>query len=71
MILFYIYFNFLSTGCFLYPVKQTCLSNYFDWSLSFEIVDYMNLHYETWAKGERDQTLTLMIRLIIFRPLIG
>ena len=51
MILFYIFFNFSSTGCFLYPVKQTCLSNYFDWSLSFEIVDYMNLHYETWAKG--------------------
>lgn len=50
-ILFYIFFNFSSTGCFLYPVKQTCLSNYFDWSLSFEIVDYMNLHYETWAKG--------------------
>ena len=51
MILFYIFFNFSSTGCFLYQVKQTCLSNYFDWSLSFEIVDYMNLHYETWAKG--------------------
>ena len=50
-IFIYIFFNFSSTGCFLYPVKQTCLSNYFDWSLSFEIVDYMNLHYETWAKG--------------------
>ena len=50
-IIFYIFFNFASTGCLLYPVEKTCLDNYFDWALTSDIVDYMNLHYETWAKG--------------------
>ena len=50
-ILLFIFFNFASTGCLLYPVEKTCLSKYFEWSLSSDLVNYMNLHYETWAKG--------------------
>ena len=50
-IIFYIFFNFASTGCLLYPVEKTCLNDHFKWALSYEIVEYMNLHYETWAKG--------------------
>ena len=50
-ILFFIFFNFTSTGCLLYPVEKTCLSKYFKWSLSGDLINYMNLHYETWAKG--------------------
>jgi hypothetical protein len=50
-IIFYIFFNFSSTGCLLYPVEKTCLNNYFEWALSSDLVEYMNIHYETWAKG--------------------
>ena len=49
-IIFLIFFNFASTGCLIYPVSKTCFYH-LDWSLSFETVKNLNLHYETWAKG--------------------
>ena len=49
-ILFFLFFNFASTGCLIYPVEKTCFSNIY-WALSSETVGYLNLHYETWAKG--------------------
>lgn len=50
-ILLLIFFNFSSTGCLIYPISITCFSNTFDWSLNLDVVQYMNLHYEAWAKA--------------------
>ena len=50
-VIFYIFFNFASTGCLLYPVEKTCLNGHLKWAMPSETVEYMNLHYETWAKG--------------------
>ena len=50
-IVIFIFLNFTSTGCLIYPVERTCMSSYFTWALNAELIEYMNLHYETWAKG--------------------
>lgn len=49
-LVFFVFFNFASTGCLVYPVAKTCITS-LDWSLSYETVKNLNLHYETWAKG--------------------
>ncbi len=49
-IFFFLIFNFASTGCIIYPVVKTCFSKIY-WALPSETVNYLNLHYETWAKG--------------------
>ena len=50
-VIFFIFFNFTSTGCIIYPIPETCFSNVFDWALSKDTVNYLNLHYELWSKG--------------------
>ena len=50
---FIIFYNFSSTGCFIFPIVNTCLSNYLDWALNIDTVNYLNNHYELWAKGGR------------------
>ena len=45
------FFNFTSTGCFLYPVTFTCLTDNIDWSISESTVKYLNLHYKAWSKA--------------------
>ena len=49
----FIFFNFSSTGCLIYPVEITCFSNTFDWALKSETINNLNFHYEIWAKGGR------------------
>jgi len=48
---FLFFFNFASTGCLIYPIEKTCFSETFNWSLSSETINYLNLHYEVWSKG--------------------
>ena len=50
LFLFVILTNFFNTGCLLFPEKKTCFTN-FSWSLPIEIVEYLNIHYENWAKA--------------------
>ena len=50
LFLFVLFTNFLNTGCLLFPEKLSCFGNY-SWSLSEKTVDYLSLHYETWAKA--------------------
>ena len=50
-IIIFLFLNFASTGCLIYPVQITCMGDYFTWALNIELIDYMNLHYETWSKG--------------------
>ena len=50
-VIFFIFFNFSSTGCIIYPISETCFSDVFDWALPKNTVDYLNLHYELWSKG--------------------
>ena len=48
---FYFFFNFSSTGCIIYPVVKTCLSENFNWALPLDVVKSLNIHYELWSKG--------------------
>ena len=41
---------FYSTGCFIFPVSYSCISN-LSWALELNQVETMYLHYEKWAKG--------------------
>ena len=50
-ILFFLFFNFASTGCVIYPVTSTCFYETFDWAVPENTISYLNLHYETWSKG--------------------
>ena len=49
-----IFFNlityYLNTGCFLYPVEQTCLIEN-KWSIPINEVKELSIHYEWWAKA--------------------
>ena len=45
-----IFTNFVNTGCLIYPIKQSCFTN-FAWSLELREVERMSLHYETWSKA--------------------
>ena len=47
----FIFFNFSSTGCLIYPVENLCFSKRFDWALSSELIRDLNLHYEVWSKA--------------------
>ena len=47
----FIFFNFSSTGCLIYPVENLCFSKRFDWALSSELIKDLNLHYEVWSKA--------------------
>lgn len=47
----FIFFNFSATGCLIYPVEKLCLTEKFDWALSSDVIKYLNLHYEVWAKA--------------------
>ena len=46
-----IFYNFANSGCLIYPLSSTCFYNIFSWSLSESLINHMNLHYSTWAKG--------------------
>ena len=45
------FFNFTATGCFLYPVTFTCLTDTVDWSISESTIKSLNLHYKAWSKA--------------------
>ena len=49
---------------FIYPVAKTCVTS-LDWSLSYETVKNLNLHYETWAKGGKGPNLRQIIPQIM------
>ena len=43
--------NFAYTGCAIYPVKETCLSNKLSWSLEKKEVERANKWYQQWSKA--------------------
>ena len=47
----FLFLNFSSTGCFVYPVIITCFSNTFNWAIDYETINYLKNHYELWAKA--------------------
>tara|TARA_B100000963_G_C22613331_1_gene665998 strand:- start:189 stop:1883 length:1695 start_codon:yes stop_codon:yes gene_type:complete len=42
--------NFLNTGCLIYPLVNSCFTN-FDWSIQPREIELMKLHYEGWSKA--------------------
>lgn len=50
MVLLVLLVNFQSSGCFLYPLKITCFTD-FPWSRSLEDVEHLSKWYEQWAKA--------------------
>lgn len=49
--LFLFFYNFAFTGCFLYPIQQTCLENKASWSLNKTEVKRMKTYIEGWSKA--------------------
>ncbi|MDC3126000.1 hypothetical protein OA418_04095 [Candidatus Pelagibacter sp.] len=47
----FIFLNFASTGCLIYPIEKFCFSDSYNWTLSNDLINYLNFHYETWSKG--------------------
>ncbi len=45
------FYNFVNSGCLIYPMSSTCFYDEFSWSLSESTVDHMKLHYSAWSKG--------------------
>jgi hypothetical protein len=43
--------NLSYTGCVVYPLKETCLSQKIPWSLSQKEVQKMKIWFEQWSKG--------------------
>lgn len=49
--LIFLFINFSNSGCFLYPLKQTCFDN-FSWSKgSYAAAEHYSKWYELWAKA--------------------
>ena len=59
-VFFLFFFNFASTGCVIYPVSYTCFSDSFEWALSKQTVNYLNIHYELWSKGGMGPTFKVL-----------
>ena len=43
--------NLSYTGCIVYPLKETCLSQKIPWSLGQKDVQIMKVWFEVWSKG--------------------
>jgi len=50
-IIIFIFLNFTSTGCLIYPVENLCFSEKVSWALDKKTIEYLNFHYELWSKG--------------------
>jgi len=50
LFLFVLFTNFINTGCLIYPVIQSCFTD-FAWSIELREVERMSLHYENWSKA--------------------
>ena len=46
-----LFFNFTATGCLIYPVIISCLTESADWSVPKDIINQLNLHYKAWSKA--------------------
>lgn len=49
--LIFVFYNFSSSGCLVYPVHKTCMFYELDWTLKKDTILHLNLHYEAWAKA--------------------
>ena len=50
LLIFVLITNFLNTGCLIYPLVNSCFTN-FDWSIQVKEIEMMRLHYEGWSKA--------------------
>ena len=48
--------NIAYTGCAIYPVKATCLTNHLSWALEKDHVEMMNNWYQQWSKSGASST---------------
>ena len=49
----FVFLNFSSTGCLVYPVEKLCFSDKFSWAVDSQTISNLNFHYELWSKGGR------------------
>lgn len=43
--------NISATGCVVYPVKNLCFPDFFNWGLNIETINYLSTWYEIWSKA--------------------
>ena len=48
--------NLAYTGCAIYPIKTTCLTNQLSWALEKDHVEMMNNWYQQWSKSGASST---------------
>ena len=50
LVTFVLIINFFNSGCLIYPLAITCFEN-FSWSIPYDEVIKMSIHYENWSKA--------------------
>ena len=55
-VLLYILQNYAYTGCFVYPIAETCFFKDLNWTLDINQINDMKIHLESWAKAGRTPT---------------
>tara|TARA_B100000963_G_scaffold360154_2_gene389969 strand:- start:3491 stop:5203 length:1713 start_codon:yes stop_codon:yes gene_type:complete len=46
-----IFYNFVNSGCLIYPMTVTCFYDEFSWTLDESTIDHMSILYSAWSKG--------------------
>ena len=50
-LLSFIFYNFVTSGCLIYPISKTCFYNEISWTMKKETIDHLRIHYNAWSKG--------------------
>ena len=50
LLFFTIFYTFLNSGCFLFPLTFTCIEN-LSWSIDINHIKEVNIWFELWSKG--------------------
>jgi len=47
----FIFYNFVTSGCLVYPISSTCFYNEISWTMKEETINHLRTHYNAWSKG--------------------
>ena len=47
----FIFYNFVTSGCLVYPISNTCFYNEISWTMKEETINHLRTHYNAWSKG--------------------
>ncbi len=50
-IITFVFFNFVTSGCLVYPISGSCFYNEVSWTMKEETINHLRTHYNAWSKG--------------------